>query len=289
MNDKPAPKFTLPNIYRMESRDIAGRLYATAVPRVLWNGYPAEALRLLRNVRRHARDANVAPHHAGWTYSFEFDALLQLGRTVEAWRLVRRQLRTFWPRRWHWPVERRVQYMDHFVKFSEVPAAFFSGRYQYAARALEAYLDGMVERVDAYDLRYSIYNDEPVPTHPARVTLWHVYQRVGRHLGDWKNWKRWVGRLHPRLLELTNMSAAELEDDADRIAVFEKRLHEAEKGLRPAGITYGQRDLLEPRRQVLARQRKHLAWKPSGRRAEFARMLEEKRARYFPWVSKLPR
>jgi len=102
-------------------------------PRVLWNGYPAEALRLLRNVRRHARDANVAPHHAGWTYSFEFDALLQLGRTEEAWRLVRRQLRTFWPRRWHWPVERRVQYMDHFVKFSEVPAAFFSGRYQYAA------------------------------------------------------------------------------------------------------------------------------------------------------------
>ncbi len=59
--------------------------------------------------------------------------------------------------------------------------------------------------------------------------------------------------------------------------------------LQPAGISYGQRDLLEPRRQVLARQRKHLAWKPSGRHAEFARMLEEKRARYFPWVSKLPR
>jgi hypothetical protein len=85
------------------------------------------------------------------------------------------------------------------------------------------------------------------------------------------------------------MSATELADNADRIAVFEKRLRKAEKGLRPAGITYGQRDLLEPRRQVLARQRKHLAWKPPRRRAEFARMLEEKRARYFPWFSKLPR
>jgi hypothetical protein len=286
---KQALKFRLPNIYRMESRDIAGRLYGVAIPRVLWSGYPAEAVRLLRKVRRYARDAKVALRHTGWTYSFEFEALLQLGRAEEAWRLVQRQLRTFAPRLSRWPVERRVRYMDHFVSFYEVPAAYFSGRHQYAARAKEAYLDAMVERVDAYTLRYAIYNGEPEPTNPARLTLWHVYQKVGRRCGDWKNWKRWVRRLHPRLLELTKMTAEELEEDPDRVAVFEKRLREAEKGLRPAGITYGQRDLLEPRKKVLARQRKHLAWKPTGRHAEFARMLEEKRNRYFPWLSMLPR
>jgi hypothetical protein len=288
MISKRPPKFTLPNIYRTESRDIAGRLYGLAIPSVLWNGYPAEALRLLRLVRKYARDGKVAVRHAAWIfYSFEFDALLQLGRTDEAWRLVQRHLRTFAPRRSRWPVERRIRYMDHFVTFYEVPAAYFSGRYEYAARAKEAYLDAMVERVDAYNLRYSIYNGDPEPTDPARVTLWHVYQKVGRRLGDWKNWKRWVRCLHPRLLELTRMSAQELEDDPDRVAVFEKRLREAEKGLRPAGITYGQRDLLEPRKKVLARQRKHLGWKPSGRHAEFARMLEEKRARCFPWLATL--
>jgi hypothetical protein len=288
MISKRAPKFTLPNLYRTESRDIAGRLYGVAIPRVLWSGYPADALRLLRKVRRYGREAKVALRHTGWTYSFEFDALLQLSRTEEAWRLVRWHLKTFAPGRSRWPVERRVRYMDHFVSFWEVPAAYFSGRYQYAARAKEAYLDAMVERVDAYTLRYSIYNGDPEPTDLARVTLWHVYQKLGRRLGDWKNWKCWVRRLHPRLLELTKMSAEELEEDADRIAVFEKRLRGAENGLRPAGISYGQRDLLEPRRKVLGRQRKHLAWKPSGRRAEFARMLEEKRSSYFPWLSALP-
>jgi hypothetical protein len=35
MSVEPAPKFTVPNIYRMESRDIAGLHYATASPRVL--------------------------------------------------------------------------------------------------------------------------------------------------------------------------------------------------------------------------------------------------------------
>jgi hypothetical protein len=289
MISKQRPKFTLPNIYRTESRDIAGRLYSVAIPRVLWSGYPAEALRLLRLVRRYARDAKVAARHAAWTFSFELDALLQLGRTEEAWRLVQRHLKTFAPRRWRWPVERRIRYMDHFVTFYEVPAAYFSGRYKYAVRAKEAYLDAMVERVDAYNLRYSIYNGDPKPTDPARVTLWHIYQKVGRHLGDWTNWKRWVRRLHPRLLELTRMSVGELEDDPDRLAVFVKRLHKAEKGLRPAGITYGQRDLLEPRKKVLARQRKHLAWKPTGRHAEFKRMLEEKRNQYFPWLRSLPR
>jgi hypothetical protein len=288
MISKRPPTFTLPNIYPMESRDTAGRLYALAIPRLLWSGHPAEALHLLHKVRRYARDVGVADRHVRWTWTVEFEALLDLGRTEEAWRQARRQLRTFWPARSEWPVERRVRVMDHFVHFAEVPAAYFSGRYEYAARALEAHLDGMIERADAYNLLYSIYNGEEVPTHFARVTLWQVYRRLGRRLDSWKRWKRWVERLHPRLLELTRVSAPELAENADRIAVFEKRLRKVEKGLRPAGITYGQRDVLEPRRRVLARQRKHLAWKPAGRRAEFARMLEEKRARYFPWVSTLP-
>jgi hypothetical protein len=285
----PRPDFTLPNIFPLESRDIAGRLYAVTIPRVLWSGYPAEALRLLRRVRTYAKQSDVAARHVGWTWGFEFDALLQLGRTEEAWRLVRRQLRTFWPRYWQRPVEQRIQFMDHFVCFSEVPAAYFSGRYEYAARAKESYLNRMTERTDAYNLLYYVYNTDPVPTDPARVTLWHIYQRLGRHLDSWSGWKRWVQRLHPRLLQLTRMTAAELEADASRVVIFEKRLRQAEKGLRPAHITYGQRDLLEPRRKVLARQRKHLAWKPTGRHAEFARMLEEKRALYFPWLRQLRR
>lgn len=120
------PKFTLPNIFPLESRDIASRLYAGAIPR----DHPADALPMLRQIRKHARSANL-----------EFEALLNLGRTEEAWRQVRRQCRDSWPRRWRWPVERRARVMGHFVHYAEVPAAYFSGRYRYAARALEAFLN----------------------------------------------------------------------------------------------------------------------------------------------------
>jgi len=287
-NERTTPKFTLPNIFPMETRDIAGRLYAVAIPTVLWSGYPADALHLLRKVRRYARDANVADRHVAWTWHFEFETLLALGRAEDAWRLVQRQLKS-WPRRSRWPVERRVRFMGHFVRFAEAPAAYFSGRYEHAARAVEADLNARLEMADAYDLLYSIYNTDPVPKNHARVTLWHMYQRLGRRLDSWNEWKRWVDRLHPRLLELTKMNASELAEDASSIVVFEKRLREAEQGLRPAGITYGQQDLLEPRRKVLARQRKHLSWKPPERQAEFARMLKEKRARYFPWLAQLRR
>jgi hypothetical protein len=85
MNTGVAPKFILPNIFSMESRDIAGRLYAVAIPMVLWSGYPGEALDLLRKVRKYAHDANVAQRHVGWAHRFEFEALLQLGRAEEAY------------------------------------------------------------------------------------------------------------------------------------------------------------------------------------------------------------
>ena len=69
-------------------------------------------------------------------------------------------------------------------------------------------------------LLYSIYNAKEIPTHFARVTLWHVYQRLGRRLDSGKRWRRWVDRLHPRLLQLTHVSASDLATDASRVAVF---------------------------------------------------------------------
>jgi len=187
----------------MESRDIAGRS-RDGGPRVLWNGLLREALRSCATVRRHAVDAKVARHDGRLDDSFEFDALCNWA--------VRRGMET---RRgnsgrsghgdWHWLWSGASSNMDHFVKFSEVAAPSSRGSLPVRRRALEAYLDGMSNVVMAYDLRGTQSTTTSRSDAPARSAVAR-YQRVGRHLGDWRTGT--VGRAPSPLPELTNMSAA---------------------------------------------------------------------------------
>ncbi len=130
----------LPNLFTTESRDIATRLYAVAIPRLLWRGRPAEAIEMLRRVRSFGATSRAAARWLIWTYSFEFEALVALGEFESAWRLMRKHLRLRYPHLANKPVEQRVRWMPDFVGHTEMSAAFFSGRTKYAARAMEAVL-----------------------------------------------------------------------------------------------------------------------------------------------------
>lgn len=276
----------LPNLFVTESRDIATRLYAVAIPRLLWRGRPAEALEMIRRVRAFGTTSRVAARWTMWTYSFEFEALVALGEFESAWRLMRKHLRLRYPLLANQPVEQRVRWMPDFVAHTEMSAAFFSGRVEYAARAMEAFLAWSVPRAEAYEVRYGLYNGDPAPT-LFRVTLFHIYARLGRKLSSWPLWSAWVSRLDAELLRITGISREDLRVDSDKLVEFEKNLRAAEEGRRPAGVTFGQRDVLEPKKKVLARQRRIIDHKPSPKQAAFSKMLQTKRAHYFPWLATL--
>jgi hypothetical protein len=278
---------SIPNLFRSESRDFAVRLYTIAIVNLLHRERALDGLMALRKVKRFAAQVGVAQRHINWTWTWELEALHLLGRHQAAWRFVQRHLRTLGPRLADKPAKQRVRYMSFFVWAGEAPAAYFSHHDEAAAAAQEAYLDYMLDRADSYSLRNHIYNGDREPSNIARVTLWHIYRRLDRPLGSWPGWVRWVAGIHPKLFELTDMTAAELAHDAKRIVKFHRRLEAAEEGLRPAGVSYGLRDLLEPRRKVLARQRKHLRWKPPQDQAALRASFDEKRRHYFPWLAAL--
>ncbi len=277
-------RYPLPNLFGREPLDVVHSLYAVAIPKLLWRGEAEETLRQLRLVRRFARQRRVASSHTAWTRSFELEALIRLGRGEAAWRLVRRHCREGYPKWAMKPLAARVRRMPHFIRFWEVPAAYFSGRLAHATKAMEAYLDWSLNHGNAYELRHSLFNGDARPSSAShvRITLSHLYEDAGRTLGAWPLWSAWVERLHPGLLELCGIERKDLAADPSLMTPFHERLRVHERERRPAFLTFGQKDLLEPKRKVLARQR--AAQKQSESPSARGLMLEKKRAQYFPWL-----
>lgn len=280
-----AKRYPLPNLFKNEKPQVASSLYAVGVPTLLWRGEAEESLRQLRLVRRFARQTKVKPGFTNWTFNFEREALIVLGRYEAAWRLVSAERRRHFPRWASAPLEKRIKHMEFFVRFSEVPAAYFSGRIKHATRAMEAYLALRMPALPAYEHRYCLYNgdERPNPNCHTRVTLTHLYAESGRTLQDWPLWRTWVERLHPKLLELTKLSREDLANDASLMPTFHERLCVIEKERRPEFLTFGEKDLTEPKKKVLARQKS--ARKRINKSQRGAVDFYALRNRYFPWLS----
>lgn len=275
----------LPNLFGQETLSVTQALYAVAIPKLLWRGEAREAVRQLRLVRAFGRKRKVASRHTAWTRGFELEALVALGQGEAAWRVAQAHLREGYPKWAKKPLAKRVARMSHFIRYWEMPAAYYSGRLRHATKAMEVYLDWALKHVDAYEMRHDLFNgdDRPNPSMHVRVSLFHLYSDAGRALGDWPLWKTWVDRLHRGLLKLCGLKRKDLAADATLMKTFHERLRVVEKERRPAHVTFGQKDVLEPKRKVLARQhevRKRIHGEPSPR----AVMLAEKRAMYFPWL-----
>jgi hypothetical protein len=281
----PAVRYPLPDLFTREKLRLATALYAVGIPKLLWRGEAEEALRQLRLVRRFARQHDIATRHSEWTRSFELEALIVLGRGEAAWRLVRRALRETFPALAAKPPSRRVARMESYVRNWEVPAAYFWGRLAQATEAMEAWLELGLKQDNAYELRFSIFNgdEHPNPNVHVRVTLFHLYRDAGRQLSDWPHWRKWVAKLHPGLFKLCKLTPDQLAADDSLIGTFHARLRRAERERRTAFVTFGQKDLLEPKARVLERQKhaqKRLDEKPTSSALEF----HSKQAQYFPWL-----
>jgi hypothetical protein len=149
---------------------------------------------------------------------------------------------------------------------------------------MEAYLAAQIDRAPAYELRHDLINGDEVPTHHVRITLTQLYRHAGKSLQDWPLWRTWVGRLHPKLLAMTQLTTEKLATDSSLLPLFHERLLVLEKERRPAFVTFGQKDLTDSKEKVLARQERIFNRKDSKQQAARGAELLEKRRKYFPWL-----
>jgi hypothetical protein len=257
---------------------------------LVFAGRNEEAVRAARRVRAHVRRAGFGDRGAGWVYTWEIEALLNLGRPAVAWTQYRRWLRLV-PRRYAiGAVEQRARSIPPMLLYEEVPILYARGKWADGARALEAYLGMALRKASAwketpFDLMYSIYNGDPEPTARERVTLTHFYQKLGKTLDQWPDWRRWVRALHPTLLDIGGVTRKSLADDPRLLPAMYQRIVAEHRRRTRTGMSYGQRDLVEPEARVRARQERDRRGRPES--AERSRARAEFRAKvrtYFPFL-----
>ncbi len=250
-----------------------------------------EAVVACRRIRSFSRRSQGLRARRELHLTWEIGALLALRKPGAAWLQYRLLLRQYPKHVRLKTIEERVRNAPRAVRFKEVPILYAAGRWKDGADALEAYLGAALsnKRVIAYDLLFTVYNEDlPEPRNRCRVTLSHLYSKLGRRLDQWKDWRRWVDALHPILFQLSGVDRSALVTNADALPVFYERLmKERESRSGGSGAGFGQRDLVESRGKVEKRHERNRQMQESWerRRLPLRDELNAKLPKYFPFIT----
>ena len=99
-------------------------------------------------------------------------------------------------------------------------------------------------------------NYKPVarPRFWHEVTLHHIYGKLGQSLLEWPEWRSFVAGLHPQLLRLAGLSRRQLLDDPSLLRQLSRAIAAEQTQRLTAGVSWGERDLVDPLPRVQRRQ-----------------------------------
>jgi hypothetical protein len=244
----------IPDLWRRGETEVL-RLYQLYLCRLQMHGRHERIIAVCGQIRRHA-NRGLGRAAGLFTFSIEIDSLCALKDYAAAWRRLQRQEEIATGKRFDLR-RRRWSRADGFqLEFSYAPLLYFRGRYRQGCELLETALDyGFVgTKPRSFDTLFRVYNGEADPSHLARVTLSHFYQRLGRDLRQWRHWRAFVNGFHPRLFRLSGISREELLVDPARLAPFVDKLMEVRDQRITTGIGRGQSDLVDSATRVQKRQ-----------------------------------
>lgn len=284
-----APRMRVPNLFVREAPLTAERLYARLWVQLRQRGRWEDIVQFCRSVRGYW-SRTLRRESPRYLIGWEIDALINLRRPEMAFQQYRRwlkapprvaRLRT---------LEQRLKHDPMGVLFQESTVLYVSGRLEEGRRVLEAWLRMALKSVvrrkigwTAYLLAHHIENGLSEPNEGG-PTLAHFYARLNRRLDTWGDWARWVEALEPRLFRLAGISRRALLEDSRRLPEFleAQDLHRRRR-TRGSGVSFGQRDLIEPSSRLRRRHERVRARSEAHRRRteQHRRRLDAKWARYF--------
>lgn len=200
----------IPNLFTRteESR----RLYSLMLARLDIHDRNEDVVKAARVIRRHAR--NSGDVRAGlFTYWFERDALWYLERYSVGWN---QQLRfeTGW---YGQPIDLFSNSVEDLVRYQvaeqRAPLHYACGRFSEAGVCQEMILSVGLSNLESDEFLYRVTNCEESPTHPACVTLRHIYEAEDKSLTEWADWNDFVSGLSQPLLRHARVSRKLLRTD----------------------------------------------------------------------------
>lgn len=278
----------LPDLWALD--DDARRLYEIYLATLDGAG----CFRRVAEVASEIRDQLPTDGQAAFfTYGFEIQAWWKLNAPRRGWRCLREWEQRIYGRRVPLRALARQagtgDYADAAATFY-APLLYAFGRYELGADVLNhTLLFHMNGAVSSYELLFQLYNDDPEPATPVRVTLKHFYDRLGRTLDTWPAWSRFVEGLHPELFNVTEVDRDALRRCSDTLPEFYRRLMRVQRERAFSGATRGAADLVNAADEVAAWQRETRQQKDRAleRNDGRAREIRAKLRRWFPEIKHL--
>jgi len=204
-------------------------------------------VKVCQQIRVFAR-RSVRPHFANFTYFVEIDALCKLGKFSTAWRQLRRWERVACGKNLDLMADAWAPAELNWFFHYHPQLLYFLGRYRPACHMLEALLEKLVTRRRkgmSYEVLWHVYNPIAQPRDRHEVTLYHLYQKLGKNLQDWPHWERFVKNFHPKLFGLTGVRKEDLLRNPSLLRQFFKAITDEQKQRLTANVSVGERDLID--------------------------------------------
>lgn len=240
----------VPDLFRtLGDRAYAEHLYTLAIVTV---ADQRVAVELCRRVRKYAKQDGASDRLLGTCFSWELDALLSLQRPDLAHALIDRYQREARAR--GVDLNRDVEWLDCYL----APVLYERRRFEKARVLREGALElAMQSRQCTHlDLLFRIYNTDRPPANRMRVTLWHIYEGLGRSLRAWQGWPHFVDSFNETILETAGLDRASLGERPTEL----HRLYHTVMSVRTqritSGVSRGELDLTQSGTVVSAEQRK---------------------------------
>lgn len=244
----------IPDLWK--SNDDAERMYSIYLATLMKHDQNQQIVEACSVIRRYATRGPGAAA-ALFTYWFEGHALCELEQYDLAWRQLLRAEEIETGERIDW---RRRQWSakDHQkLIYRYAPLLYFRGRYRAGCELLELGLGFMLNcpELKSIYILHDVYNNDRSPSIPARVTLTHFYRRLGKNLGEWPKWERFLNGFDERIFSITGVSREELISNPRRLKRFFDNLIKAKE---ERGVGFNEEDLVESLTKVRKRQKARL-------------------------------
>lgn len=243
---------TVPNLFLDRNAREAKRLYSLYLAQLMTKSRKRRIVEASQQIRNYAARLKQ-PRSADFTFQFEIDALCKLRRFADAWKQLRRFERiahgkniSLSKRKWE------PEQLDWFWHYHP-HILYFLGRYQLAARMLEALFAEKLSHPEAgvsYELLPDIYKPVSRPRDRHEVTLYHVYRKLGKKLSEWPQWEQFVNGFDPELFNLTNIQREDMLRDASLLRPFYEAISKERKERLTAHVSVGERELIDSPEEV---------------------------------------
>ena len=212
----------IPNLFT--TTDEAERLYSLLLVRLSMYDVFEELIDAANQIRRYAVET-IGERASLFTRSRERDAYWYVGRHAENWERHKQYETILFGGLLELTSTDAEERDVYVVAEQRAPLHYACDRHDESTACIELGLSLVIGSASSRDLFHRVTNDDDgEPTHPVRVTLRHVYKKLGRSLIQWEHWTFFVNGLPEALLKAADTTTEQLLANPSKLAVVDAAL-----------------------------------------------------------------